>query len=78
MTIMTEQGIPNWQSERATHQIEGSQEVPPHLRWRAADFRFRLTGVMDLRSGAEQASIALSPALRTDQPHNTDESEDGC
>ena len=56
---------------------EGQRETPPHSpRWRSADFSFRLTGVMDLRSGAEQVSNASSPASRTEQSRNPHESED--
>ena len=73
---MTEQIDPKWpQVERSIEQIEGSREAPLHPRWRIADFRFQLSGVMDLRSGEEHVSNASSPVSIAGQLRNPHESK---
>jgi hypothetical protein len=65
------------QGELIIDQIEGRREASPHSpRWRPADFSFQLSGVIDLRSGAEQVSNASLPASIAGQSHNPHESKE--
>jgi len=55
--------------EQAGNQIDRLWEALAHSpRWKSADFSFRLSGVIDLRSASGNAAGTSLPASNTEHP----------